>query len=255
MRLLSKNNQTLRRFMQMFVLAPEGSVANKFYVHNDIFRYQNEVIDDFVNEPQEESEEKVEESEERQQTPEVVPDDSGTFYDQTVNNDLEEQLEKPVAEPEPDSEPEPEQEPEQEPVSEIQEEKSELALEKIPRLESKPESRIPPQRRQRDQRRRSIPIHEAGEQGDVEPQRIVRHPDGHQLFIGNLPDEVDKLELKDFFQLYGNMVELHINRAERERWARRPRIGGSLRRACLRRRAASQLGFPGLRSCRSPGPN
>lgn len=31
-----------------------------------------------------ESEEEVEEPEERQQTPEVVPDDSGTFYDQTV---------------------------------------------------------------------------------------------------------------------------------------------------------------------------
>lgn len=31
-----------------------------------------------------ESEEEVEEPEERQQTPEVVPDDSGTFYDQAV---------------------------------------------------------------------------------------------------------------------------------------------------------------------------
>lgn len=41
------------------------------------------------------------------------------------SNDLEEHLEEPVAEPEPD--PEPEQE--QEPVSEIQEEKSEPALE------------------------------------------------------------------------------------------------------------------------------
>ncbi|XP_057592397.1 ras GTPase-activating protein-binding protein 1-like [Hippopotamus amphibius kiboko] len=39
MGLLSNNNQALRRFMQTFVLAPEGSVANKFYVHNDIFRY------------------------------------------------------------------------------------------------------------------------------------------------------------------------------------------------------------------------
>ena len=36
--LLSNNNQALRRFMQMFILAPEGSVANQFYVHNDIFR-------------------------------------------------------------------------------------------------------------------------------------------------------------------------------------------------------------------------
>uniref|UniRef100_A0A8C0WV02 NTF2 domain-containing protein n=1 Tax=Castor canadensis TaxID=51338 RepID=A0A8C0WV02_CASCN len=31
MGLLSNNNQALPRFMQTFVLAPEGSVANKFY--------------------------------------------------------------------------------------------------------------------------------------------------------------------------------------------------------------------------------
>ena len=125
MGLLSNNNQALRRFMQTFVLAPEGSVANKFYVHNDIFRYQDEVFGGFITEPQEESEEEVEEPEERQQTPEVVPDDSGTFYDQTVSNDLEEHLEEAVAEPEP----EPEPEPKQEPVSEVQEEKSEPVLE------------------------------------------------------------------------------------------------------------------------------
>ncbi|XP_023568867.1 ras GTPase-activating protein-binding protein 1 [Octodon degus] len=277
MGLLSNNNQALRRFMQTFVLAPEGSVANKFYVHNDIFRYQDEVFGGFVTEPQEESEEEVEEPEERQQTPEAVPDDSGTFYDQTVSNDLEEHLEEPVAEPEPDPEPEPEQEP----TSEIQEEKSEPVLEEAapedaqkssspaptdiaqtaqedlrtfswasvtsknlppsgavpvtgipphvvkvpasqPRPESKPESQIPPQRPQRDQRVREQrinippqrgprPIREAGEQGDVEPRRIVRHPDSHQLFIGNLPHEVDKSELKDFFQNYGNVVELRIN--------------------------------------------
>ena len=91
-----------------------------------------------------------------------------------------------------------------------------------PRPESKPESQIPFQRPQRDQRVREQrinvppqrgprPVREAGEQGDVEPRRIVRHPDSHQLFIGNLPHEVDKSELKDFFQNYGNVVELRIN--------------------------------------------
>jgi len=39
-----------------------------------------------------------------------------------------------------------------------------------------------------------------GEQGDVETRRIVRYPDSHQLFVGNLPHDVDKSELKDFFQ-------------------------------------------------------
>ncbi|XP_029057555.1 ras GTPase-activating protein-binding protein 1-like [Monodon monoceros] len=280
MGLLSNNTQVLRRFMQTFVLAPESSVENKFYVHNDIFRYQDEVFGGFVPEPEEESEE-VEEPEERQQTPEVVPDDSGTFYDQTVSSDLEEHLEETVAEPEPDPEPELEQKP----VSEVQEEKSEPVLEETapeyaqkssspadiaqtvqkdlrtfswtsvtsknlppsgaipvtgipphavkvpasqPRPESKPQSQIPPQRPQRDQRVREQrinvplqgfpggttgprPVCEAGEQGDVEPQRIVRHPDNHQLFISNLPHEVDKSELKDFFQNYGNVVELRIN--------------------------------------------
>uniref|UniRef100_A0A8C6E4F1 Ras GTPase-activating protein-binding protein 1 n=1 Tax=Moschus moschiferus TaxID=68415 RepID=A0A8C6E4F1_MOSMO len=258
--LLSDNNQALRKFMQTFVLAPEDSAANKFYVHNNIFRYQDEVFGGFITEPQEESEE-VEEPEERQQTPEVVPDDSGTFYDQTVSNDLEEHLEEPVAEPEP----EPEPEPEQEPVSEVQVEKSEPVLEETapedvqkssspapedisqtvqedlktfswasvtsknlppsgavpvtgipphvvkvpasqPRLDSKPESQILLQSPQRDQRARDKqvnvppqrglrPVCEAGEQGDVEPRRIVRHPD----------------KLKDFFQYYGNVVELCIN--------------------------------------------
>ncbi|KAF3823083.1 hypothetical protein GH733_010519 [Mirounga leonina] len=105
--------------MQTFaLLAPKDSVANKFYIH-DVFRYQDKVFGGFVTEPQEESEEEAEEPEERQQTPEVVLDDSGTFYDQTVSNDLEGHLEERVAEPEP----------EQEAMSEIQQKKSELVLE------------------------------------------------------------------------------------------------------------------------------
>ncbi|KAG3271946.1 G3BP1-like [Ictidomys tridecemlineatus] len=217
MGLLSNNNQALRRFMQTFFLAPEGSVANKFCVHNDIFRYQDEVFGGFVTEPQEESEEEVGEPEERQQTPEVVPDDSGTFYDQAVSSDLEKHLEEPVAEPEPDPEPKPEPEP----VSEIQEEKSDsspappdiaqtlqgklrtfswasVTSKNLPPSGAAPVTGIPP-------------IREASDQGDIEPQRIVRHPDTHQLFIGNLPHE----NLKDFFQNYGNVVELRRNSGEK----------------------------------------
>uniref|UniRef100_A0A2K5N936 RRM domain-containing protein n=1 Tax=Cercocebus atys TaxID=9531 RepID=A0A2K5N936_CERAT len=220
--LLSNNNQALRRFMQMFVLAPEGSIAYQFYVHNDILRHQ----DGFVTEPQEESEEEVEEPEER-------------------HNDMEEHLEEPVAELEPDPEPEPEQEH----VSEIQEEKFELVLEEtapedaqksslapedlrtfswasvtsnnLPPSGAVPVTGIPPHvckvlasqpcTESKPESQGPRPICEAGEQGDIEPRRMVRHPDSHQLFIGNLPHKVDKSELKDFFQNYGNMVELHIN--------------------------------------------
>ncbi|KAK2502933.1 hypothetical protein MC885_011135 [Smutsia gigantea] len=224
MGLLSNNNQALRRFMQTF-----GSVANKFYVHNDIFRYQDEVFGGFVTEPQEESEEEVEEPEERQQTPEVVPDDSGTFYDQTVRLGEKRNLKityklyfayentfswaSVTSKNLPPSG--------AVPVTGIPPHVVKVPASQ-PRPESKPESQIPPQRPQRDQRVREQrinipsqrgprPIREAGEPGDVEPRRIVRHPDSHQLFIGNLPHEVDKSELKDFFQSYGNVVELRIN--------------------------------------------
>ena len=41
---LSNNGQPMRRFMQTFVLAPQS--PKKYYVHNDIFRYQDEVYGD-----------------------------------------------------------------------------------------------------------------------------------------------------------------------------------------------------------------
>ncbi|XP_064617733.1 LOW QUALITY PROTEIN: ras GTPase-activating protein-binding protein 2-like [Liolophura sinensis] len=41
---LSNNGQPMRRFMQTFVLAPQ--YPKKYYVHNDIFRYQDEVFHD-----------------------------------------------------------------------------------------------------------------------------------------------------------------------------------------------------------------
>lgn len=37
------------------------------------------------------------------------------------------------------------------------------------------------------------------ESGDVDNRRIVRYPDTHQLFVGNLPHDIDENELKDFF--------------------------------------------------------
>jgi len=41
---LSNNGQPMRRFVQTFVLAPQS--PKKYYVHNDIFRYQDEVFND-----------------------------------------------------------------------------------------------------------------------------------------------------------------------------------------------------------------
>lgn len=75
----------------------------------------------------------------------------------------------------------------------------------------------------------------------MDTRRIVRYPDSHQLFVGNLPHDIDESELKDFFMsaflhrpcvhpstqrvsclltppsslfpptAYGNVVELRIN--------------------------------------------
>lgn len=42
-------------------------------------------------------------------------------------------------------------------------------------------------------------------------RRTVRYPDAHQLFVGNVPHDVDKSELKEFFEQYGTVLELRIN--------------------------------------------
>lgn len=47
---LSNNGEPMRRFMQTFVLAPQS--PKKYYVHNDIFRYQDEVFHDNDAEPE-----------------------------------------------------------------------------------------------------------------------------------------------------------------------------------------------------------
>ncbi|CAJ0956158.1 unnamed protein product [Ranitomeya imitator] len=77
-----------------------GSVPNKFYVHNDIFRYEDEVF---------ESEEEVEEEqEERQPSPEPVQENANnSYYDaHPVSNGVEESLDETINEPEPEPEPE-----------------------------------------------------------------------------------------------------------------------------------------------------
>lgn len=48
---LSNNGEPMRRFMQTFVLVPQ--MPKKFYVHNDIFRYQDEVFHEDDGEPEE----------------------------------------------------------------------------------------------------------------------------------------------------------------------------------------------------------
>ncbi|XP_039395159.1 ras GTPase-activating protein-binding protein 2 isoform X2 [Mauremys reevesii] len=233
---LSNNGQPMRKFMQTFVLAPEGSVPNKFYVHNDIFRYEDEVFGDSEAELDEESEEEVEEEqEERQPSPEQVQENtSSTYYEShPVTNGMEEPLEESSHEPEPELESETKTE---ELKSEVEEKNLEELEEKSPspppvelvslpqeppkpRVETKPEAQSQPPRvrEQRPRERPGFPPRGPRpgrgdmEQNESDNRRIIRYPDSHQLFVGNLPHDIDENELKEFFMSFGNVVELRIN--------------------------------------------
>lgn len=286
---LSNNMQPMRKFMQTFVLAPEGTVANKFYVHNDVFRYQDEVFGDSDSEPPEESEDEVEEIEERVPSPDAAPEESAPFYDQAAcsepgppRDEDEAAGVSPVLEPEEEKDSEtaelktetmmesqtdghsndeqtekspapapPTAEPTTEPTPVAPEENrpfswASVTSKNLPpsgavpssgipphvvkatptapaRVEVKPESQSSTQRPQRDQRPREQrpggppaphrgpkPVRE-GEQGESEGRRVVRYPDAQQLFVGNVPHDVDKTELKEFFEQFGTVLELRIN--------------------------------------------
>lgn len=236
MGLLSNSGQPERKFMQTFVLAPEGSVPNKFYVHNDMFRYEDEVFGDSEPELDEESEDEVEEEqEERQPSPEPVQENanSGYYEAHPVTNGIEEPLEESSHEPEPEPESETKTEELKPPVEEKNleelEEKSAspppaepVSLPQEPpkpRVEAKPEvqSQPPRVREQRPRERPGFPPRGPRpgrgdiEQNESENRRIIRYPDSHQLFVGNLPHDIDENELKEFFMSFGNVVELRIN--------------------------------------------
>lgn len=49
-----------------------------------------------------------------------------------------------------------------------------------------------------------------GESGESEVRRAVRYPDSHQLFVGNVPHDVDKTELKEFFEREFSNAFTHV---------------------------------------------
>uniref|UniRef100_A0A671SE20 Ras GTPase-activating protein-binding protein 2 n=1 Tax=Sinocyclocheilus anshuiensis TaxID=1608454 RepID=A0A671SE20_9TELE len=283
---LSNNGQPMRKFLQTFVLAPEGSVANKFYVHNDIFRYEDEVFGDSEAELDEESEEETDEPEDRQPSPEPLQDSpsNANCYEPhpvSYNNGVEEAHEEAVMELEPEVAPEPKiEEPKLKAEEKVIEEFEEKAPSPVP-MESPPNIQEPPKTsswasvtsknlplagtipssgaqphvvkapnsqprvetkpevssasiRPRDQRIRDRPsvtsrgprsdgvsssdsqtgkphFRRGDESSEMDSRRVVRYPDSHQLFVGNLPHDIDESELKDFFMTFGNVVELRIN--------------------------------------------
>lgn len=287
---LSNSGRPMRRFMQTFVLAPEGSAVNKFYVHNDIFRYEEEVFGESEAELGESEEEEVEEEQvETHTSPDpdpVRPSSSSTYYEPPappVSNGVEEQQEEAEPEPQPEANQETEAElnleaelqvAEAEPEEEEEEEKLQeeergstpgIALTPPPQTPEPPKvfswalvtsKNLPPagagvslvvraagvqvkqdgQSLPRDQRRErpgfpprgpradgggsdtsggkqyiSFKGRGDGDAGDAEGRRSVRYPDSHQLFVGNLPHDIDEGELKDFFMTFGNVMEMRIN--------------------------------------------
>uniref|UniRef100_A0A8P4GEF9 G3BP stress granule assembly factor 2a n=1 Tax=Dicentrarchus labrax TaxID=13489 RepID=A0A8P4GEF9_DICLA len=209
---LSNNGQPMRKFMQTFVLAPEGSVANKFYVHNDIFRYEDEVFGD--------SEAELDEG---KMVTNILYRPCFLVVGCLVKSVLLKNLP---------------------PTGTVTTSGISPHVVKAPssqpRVEAKPETQTAPLR-PRDQRTRDRPsftprgprpdgvassesqtgkphlsfVNKGGrgdaESGDMDSRRIVRYPDSHQLFVGNLPHDIDESELKEFFMTYGNVVELRIN--------------------------------------------
>uniref|UniRef100_A0A8C6YVR6 Ras GTPase-activating protein-binding protein 2 n=1 Tax=Nothoprocta perdicaria TaxID=30464 RepID=A0A8C6YVR6_NOTPE len=251
---LSNNGQPMRKFMQTFVLAPEGSVPNKFYVHNDIFRYEDEVFGD--------SEGELDEGE---NCVSGIPELALCLFFRHSNG-IEEPLEEPSHEPEPELESETKTEelkaeveektleeleekspspPPVEPVSLPQEPPKAFSWASVtsknlppsgtvsssgipphvkapvsqPRVETKPEAQSQPPRvrEQRPRERPGFPPRGPRpgrgdmEQNESDNRRIIRYPDSHQLFVGNLPHDIDESELKEFFMSFGNVVELRIN--------------------------------------------
>ncbi|TNN47198.1 Ras GTPase-activating protein-binding protein 1 [Liparis tanakae] len=280
---LSNNMQPMRKFMQTFVLAPEGTVANKFYVHNDVFRYQDEVFGDSDSEPPEESEDEVEELEERVPSPDVAPEESASFYAPTAcseptapgdEDEEDEDEEEEAASPEPEAEAEkaavvaelkpdtttetdtnasddqkeksaaatpaaepvaaPAAEPvaapptapeenrvglrESRPAGGVFEDRTgpkclpfswaSVTSKNLPPSGAVPVSGIPPHV---VKVATAAPVVREGEPGEAEGRRVVRYPDAQQLFVGNVPHDVDKTELKEFFEQYGTVLELRIN--------------------------------------------
>uniref|UniRef100_A0A8C5CJP5 GTPase activating protein (SH3 domain) binding protein 1 n=1 Tax=Gadus morhua TaxID=8049 RepID=A0A8C5CJP5_GADMO len=234
---LSNNMQPMRKFMQTFVLAPEGTVPNKFYVHNDVFRYQDEVFGDSDSEPPEG----------------IVPAGfplsglSGTSPGKSHKVLMEllgfetmhlfislSRLQRcemtrvllcvlfqPFSWASVTSKNLPPSG--ALPVSGIPPHVVKVAPAAPARVEVKLESQTAAQRPQRDMRPREPrpggpppvnrgprPVRE-GEPGEPEMRRMVRYPDAHQLFVGNVPHDVDKSELKEFFEQYGTVLELRIN--------------------------------------------
>ena len=81
---LSNNGQPMRRFMQTCVLAPQS--PKKYYVHNDIFRYQDEVFGAAAAQQQQQQQQQLLQQEESSSSSNVDPDSSSVVPSSSNNN-------------------------------------------------------------------------------------------------------------------------------------------------------------------------
>lgn len=273
---LSNNGQPMRRFMQTFVLAPQS--PKKYYVHNDIFRYQDEVFHDDSDIENQEEDSDVENMATNPNVQESMQDPGvQNFYEPPPSlsngtSHLEDHVDSPSqksAEEDKDEglEPEPAYEEkemideevpvEQEPEAQEEEPQNTgepkpfswaaLASKNTPSGQVSQPSTMPsppqqkssggpgfrqdqgtgpqPQRTQRSRERRERDrLSASRDDGEVDAQsnrRLggggggggppSRFPDSHQLFVGNLPQNVLESELRVFFEKFGNVVEVRIN--------------------------------------------
>ncbi|KAL8584676.1 hypothetical protein ACOMHN_002405 [Nucella lapillus] len=176
---LSTNGQPMRCFMQTFVLARK--YAMNYFIVNDIFRYMNEVFDD----------ESGPEGEEPEETAEEKASENGgedePVHIQSVEEKQSEQEGEPVNNGAGQSAP-------FVPASRRHVKPSRPA-------EEKPASKRKVNR---------------SPQGDSFAGRLgrspgSRHPDSHQLFVGNIPHHISENDLKAFFQRWGNVMGVKIN--------------------------------------------
>jgi len=275
---LSNSGQPMRRFMQTFVLVPQS--PKKYYVHNDIFRYQDEVFHD--NDTDTEIQEEVDSEQEMNEivapeAPAAAPQPVASYYEAPpvppLSNGTVHQEEPMAVEPAAMVKPVPVpeetikvEETQPEPVKESSPFKEEVIVSKEvveeepqPQPEEEPKSNAPvswaamlagksasgpppivkqtpppqvvkpvepkplgggegapqPQRAPRGPRERGPPREREGSRSaTLEPEdpRRSRYPDSHQVFVGNLPHQMQESELKAFFESYGKVMDLRINK-------------------------------------------
>lgn len=260
---LSNNGAPMRRFMQTFVLNPQS--PKKYYVHNDIFRYQDEVFSEGEEEmevAQQIDQQQTDSEEEQQPLQHEVNDPNKEYYDSVDNEhqpyhsngneEQEEQYEEVVedkvnedevvngdeqvragpelseeenfkTEPEPAVTDEARSKPfswaelaskkgtaqsQQAPtVKQTTATKSEVKVDtaSVTKPSVKPVAPAP-----------TFPPRNAADTAPVDdrtrPRAILPYPDNQQVFVGNIPSHIDDVELRNFFEAYGKVVDMKITR-------------------------------------------